>query len=243
VSDENFPEIQQILEDVKRILGYDKDIEVFIVEEGSVNAALAKFFRTRFIVLNSELVRGMLERGKIVQMKWVIARFVGALQAKHYRLDLLRILVDNIEKLQVLNLFLLPYERATQYSGDQIALAVCGDLEQSMIAFEKLLVGNDLSNRVGIRGILEQAAELRGDIFAFIARLGSSHPHMVSRCLNLLSFARSRYPQMFAQYLADHPELVDANLDRLLPAYDLPLDIDPLVLGPTERPQSKIASA
>jgi hypothetical protein len=127
VSNKNFPEIYRVLEEVKHVLDYNKKVDIYIIEEGTVNALLAKFFKTKFIILNSELVEDMLEKKKLVQMKWILARFVGALKAKHFKTNILRIIVSSIEKAKILNLFILPYERTTQYSGDQIGLAVCGD--------------------------------------------------------------------------------------------------------------------
>ena len=42
--------------EVKGILSYDKEIPIYIVQAGMVNAFIAKFFKTKFIILNSKLV-------------------------------------------------------------------------------------------------------------------------------------------------------------------------------------------
>jgi len=219
VSEKNFPAIHEVAMEVKYTLDYQKAIDIYIIEEGSVNAFLAKFFQTKFIVLNSELVKDMLDNGKLVQMKWIIARFVGALKAKHFRLDLLRIVIDSIEKIKIFNLLILPYERAMQYSGDQIGLAVCNDLNQAMTAFDKFMVGNDLAHRVEFQGLVEQAIDVRDSFFATLARLFSTHPHMVSRYLNLLAFARWRYPRMFDKYIAQFDGVASSNINAILPNY------------------------
>lgn len=202
VSPVSFPEIYDILEEVRYVLDYDKPVDIYIVEEGTVNAFLAKFFRTKFIVLNSELVEDMLQHNSLLQMKWVIARFVGALKVKHDKLTLFRIIIDSLENLQIFNLFLLPYERAIQYSGDQIGLAVCGDLGQSMAAFQKFMVGNTLSKRVSLEGILAQEREMGA--FAKIARLFSTHPHVIDRYVNLLRFAETHYPKLHRDFIKHH---------------------------------------
>lgn len=199
VSQHNFPEIYEVLQDVKYVLDYQKDIQVYVVEEGTVNAFLSKFFRTELIVLNSELVEDMIEQNKLLQAKWVIARFIGSLKAKHTRIFFVRVIINSLEKLQIFNLFLLPYERAIQYSGDQIGLAVCKDLDQSLTAFYKFMVGNQLSHRVNPIGIMEQEKEM--NIFASIARLFSTHPHVVDRFANLITFAERQFPLMHAAYM------------------------------------------
>lgn len=205
VSPSNFPEIHMILEEVQYVLDYHKDVRIYIVEEGTVNAFLAKFFKTELIILNSELVEDMIQPEKLLQAKWVIARFVGSLKAKHTRLFFVRVIIDSLEKLQIFNLFLLPYERAIQYSGDQIGLAVCKDLDQSLVAFYKFMVGNQLSHRVNPAGIAEQEREM--DIFTSIARLFSTHPHVVDRFANLITFAERRYPNMHSAYMRKHKQL------------------------------------
>lgn len=199
VSAASFPEIHKVCEEVRHTLDYNKPIDIYIVEEGTVNAFLARFFRTEFIVLNSELVEDMVQPESLLQLKWVIARFVGSLKVKHDKLLFFRVIIESLEKLQIFNIFLLPYERAIQYSGDQIGLAVCGDLDQSMVAFQKFMVGNTLSRRVILDGILAQEREM--GFFAFVARLFSTHPHVVDRYMNLLRFAEKRYPELYNTFI------------------------------------------
>lgn len=199
VSEASFPEVHSVLEEVRYTLNYDEPIDIYIVEEGTVNAFLAKFFRTKFIILNSELVEDMIQPESLLQLKWVIARFVGSLKVKHDKLLFFRIIIESIEKLQIFNIFLLPYERAIQYSGDQIGLAVCDNLDQSMVAFQKFMVGNALSRRVALDGILAQEKEM--GFFAFVARLFSTHPHVVDRYMNLLRFAEKRYPELYDTFI------------------------------------------
>ncbi len=219
VSKHNFPEVHEVLLEVKHVLDYKENIGVFVIEEGTVNALLAKFFRTKFIILNSALVQDMIQEQKLVQMRWIIARFIGALQAKHYRLDFLRILIESIEKIKIFNFFILPYYRATQYSGDQIGLAVCEDLRQAMLAFDKFMVGNELASRVNFQGLVQQGLEIRGNLFAMIARLLSTHPHLISRYLNLLAFARRQFPQLYEEYVASLDDQTVSGVNRLLPSY------------------------
>lgn len=199
VSEQNFPEIYAVLTDVCETLKYDKPVDVYIVEEGTVNAFLTRFLRTKFIILNSELAEDMIEESSRLQLKWVIARFVGALKAKHDKLVFLQIIVESLEKLQIFNLFLLPYERAVQYSGDQIGLAVCGDVNQALIALQKLMVGNKLAKRVNASGVLAQKKDM--GVLVLAARLFSTHPHVIDRYANLLEFARQRYPEQYKKLM------------------------------------------
>ena len=50
-----------------------------------------------------------------------------------------------------------PWERATVYTVNQVAAACCGSLDESVIALNRLLVGKDLADSVGITGLMYQA--------------------------------------------------------------------------------------
>jgi len=218
VSDKNFPEVQQLIRDTKIALDYARNIDIYIVQENSINSFLAHFFSTRFIILNSELVEDMLDDHKRLQLKWVIGRFIGALKIKQIRLNVLTDIFERTEGLFLLNIFILPYTRATQFSGDNIGLSVCGDLKQAMIAFDKMLVGNDLSPRVRFEGIIDQGKEIKNSPFVLLARLFSPFPHTVNRYLNLLAFAKWRYPEQFYHYIQQFNIPTSTDLAQLLPS-------------------------
>jgi len=215
VSDINFPEIYQMLQSIKQRLDFYEKVDIYIIEEGSVDARFARFFRTKFIVLHSGMAENLHTKEGRKQLEFVIARFVGDLKAKRVRLDLFRILFNGMRKLIVFNLFLLPYERAVVYSGDQIGLAVCQDLPNTLRALNRMMVGNRLFGDVNPSAVLSQAQEVSGP-FGYIAQLLSAHPHMVNRYLNLLAFARSRYPSLYEAYVSEQDESLRPQLDLSL---------------------------
>jgi Zn-dependent protease with chaperone function len=204
VSEINFPEIYSICEEIKVSMGYKKSIRIFIIEEGGFNAFLAKFFKTKFIILTSSLADDMTKEQNILQLKWVIARFIGSLQTKQIRLDFLRVLIESIDSIKIFSLFILPYQRATQYTGDNIGLLYCENVEQVLIAFTKFMVGTKLCDKVHFNGIAEQGKEINHTLFSLIARIPSSHPHTIDRHLNLLAYARKEFPEMFEKYMSEN---------------------------------------
>lgn len=217
VSEHNFPEVHDIVLEVKQILNYNKEVEVFIVEGGSVNAFLYRFFSTKFIMLNSDLVDGMNPDVYRAQLMWIIGRFIGALKAKLLRLQLLSLIVSSIQQIKIFNLFILPYERATQYSGDQIGFAITSDLPASMMAFDKLLIGKDLAKDVQLKGLLSQASTLNTSFFGWFSKKLSTHPHMTDRYLNLIEFSYRRYPEAFEAYVDQFDSVTVTEIGALLP--------------------------
>jgi len=219
VSEYNFPKILSAYFEVKEAIGYHKEIPIYIVQDGDINAFISKFFRTKFIILNSGLVEGIKTEEDFIQIKWIIARFIGALRAKHFRLDIFKLIIENIEKIKIFNFFILPYERAIIYTGDNIGMLLCEDLEKVMIAFDKFMVGNQLCSKINFNGILEQSALVENSFFALLARLTSSHPHLTSRYLNLLSFAKKEFPEQYKEYINKYETSSTININSMLTAY------------------------
>ena len=221
VSDVNFPEIYQALLDAKQELSYPGAVDVFVYPEGEVNAFLLSLFRRKFVLIPAGAVS---ERWVAAdnEVKWLISRFIGALRSKHHRINILRVLIDCTEKLFVLNLLFYPYERATQYSGDQIGLAVTRDLSAAVRMMTKFFVGKDVVDRVNIRGLVAQADEIHSSFFALLARLLSPFPHLADRYLNLLAFARSRFPTAFNEYLSHYDDVTRSEILAMLPNVHMP---------------------
>lgn len=216
VSELNFPEIYQALLEAKAELSYPGAVDVFIYPEGEVNAYLVPLFRRKFVLIPSGAVSGRLVAFDN-QVKWLISCFIAALKSKHRRLFLLRLLINASEKLFVLNFLLYPYERAAQYTGDQVGLAVTGDLGAAVRVMTKFFVGKDIVDRVQVRGLIAQADEIHTSFFALLARLLSPFPHLTDRYLNLLAFARSSYPSAFTEYLSRVDDIARSEILGMLP--------------------------
>lgn len=189
-----FPWIMRFVDEARARLGVRQPVEVFVFEDGSIQAYLAKFFRTQIVVLTSGMVGRPDDAATRRQVEYVLARFVGAIAAKHTRTTFLRVLVDRLERAWVFNLLLWPYERAVQYSGDRIGLALTGDLEAAVHALQRTMVGDELGRALAPATLERQAREVDG-VFGTLARLVSPFPHMVHRVRSLLAFAAVELPE------------------------------------------------
>ena len=204
VSPLNYPRIDAILTEIKEALGYQKPVFVFVYENPSFNIFVAKLFHRDAIYLNSELLESGVNDDEI---RWLIGRFVGYLRVRQ-RAGVWGWLIRMTQKVGIFNLFILPYERAMVYTGDRLALAVIGgDLSTAVSVMQKLMVGRQLGYSVNPQGIAEQYRQVRGTFFAFVARLGSAHPHVVARYIDLIVFAKSVFPSQYAQFEASNPDL------------------------------------
>ncbi len=188
VNDKNFPEIAAQIRDVSRYLAYDKPVRAFVIQDGDINITLWRVFGRKYLSFNTGLVSSMNEH----EREFVIARFIGALRARHLRFHEAAGFINGLEKVWVLNILVLPYVRATVLSGDRIGMMACGRLETAMTALDKLLLGNEVSGRLSPEGFMQQGHDLRRSIFRPLSIMFSAHPHMTDRYLELAAFAFER---------------------------------------------------
>jgi hypothetical protein len=205
VSNLNYPRVYIIGEELKILMGYTKPVNIFVYEQGHFNAYLMKFiFFRKGVFLNSEL----LETGVTDdEVRWLVGRFIGFLRAQQ-RAGFWGWMIRAAQKMVVFDLFLLPYERALVYTGDRLALEVIGgDISCAVSVMQKLLVGRQLGYSVNPVGMIDQQRQVKGSVFAFLARVGRAFPHMTSRYVDLIAFSRMYYPVQYAKFDAENPGL------------------------------------
>jgi hypothetical protein len=215
VTSESLPEVHRLLEDAREQLDYRKRVDVYVSTDVDGLAMLTNFLGVRLILLEGDLVATLLREGKQRELAFIIARFVGALKAKHERLAPIRVLLAAVRPLGLVGLLLWPYERAVVYSGDQIGMACCADLEAALAALDRLMVGGLLASDVQERGVLAQAAEVRHRRLPRLAELLSRQPHLTSRYVNLLCFAERYCPEERQRVVAAMTSDAERDLSAL----------------------------
>lgn len=210
VSTLNYPRLHGIVEELKVTMEFEKPIFVFVYESSSFNAFLRFIFFRRAIFLNSELLETGVSDNEV---RWLVGRFIGYLRARQ-QAGVLGWIIRAAQNALIFNLFLLPYERAMVYTGDRLAVAAIeGDLSSAISAMQKLMVGRQLGYSLNPEGIVEQQRKIRGTFFGFLARLMSPFPHVTSRYVDLIVFAKAFYPVQYARFAAANPGLPDDLLE------------------------------
>jgi hypothetical protein len=186
----SFPELQTLLGEVCAQLGYMGRVDVYVADKSDPSVKLTTYLGTRIILIEGGLIAELLDPPKQTQLRFLIARHVGALKARQYRLDPLLAMLQAADALQFVKPFLLPYYRSIAYSGDQIGLACCGSVEAALEATGRLLVGKELADRLPLGGVLPQAALVKERLLPRFAQFLSPTPHVINRYLNLLMYGR-----------------------------------------------------
>jgi hypothetical protein len=195
VTPQTFPVLSAAADEVKRQLDYTQPVEIFVLAQMDDSVLLTSFFGTHVLIMEGDLVAELVKPENRPQLDFILATFFGKLKIKTLAWAPAHIAINALKLPHFLNFLFAPWERATVYTGDQVAATCCGSLDESIIALNRLLVGKDLAHDVGISGLMSQAALVRRAWLPRLQQLYSSYPHLTNRYLNLLSFADQSAPE------------------------------------------------
>jgi hypothetical protein len=190
----SLPELNALIEDVRDTLQYHERVDVYVADKGSQPIVTTSYLGTRIIVIEGGLVAELMEPPKRAQLTFLFGRAIGALRAKHMRLDLLVVLLNAFNVLRYPSLFIVPWYRATTYSGDQIGMMCCADPEAALEATRRLLVGKEIAAQMHVADVLPQVNLVQRRWLPRLAQLFLAEPHTTNRYANLLCFARYHDP-------------------------------------------------
>lgn len=181
ITEKNFPEIYQIVEEYSRRLGMKKTPRVYLTQEnGLLNAFSTFVLRRQYVVLLTDLFEvAYLEHHDLEAIKFIIAHEMSHIRLRHATfLYQISILYSNY--IPVLSQAL---SRAREYSCDRVAQHLVGvSGVEPMLA---LVVGKHLYKKVDVEDYVKHCHETRG-FFVFVLNLLSSHPIMPKRIQAML---------------------------------------------------------
>lgn len=181
ITEKNFPEIYQVIEDYSKRLGMKKVPKVYLTQENGLMNAFATFIlRRQYIVLLTDLFEvAYLEHHDLESIKFIIGHEMTHIRLRHSTfLYQISILFANYVPIIGTTL-----SRAREYSCDRVAQHLTGvSGVEPMLA---LVVGKHLYKKVDVEDYVKHCHETRG-FFVFIYNLLSSHPIMPKRIQALL---------------------------------------------------------
>jgi hypothetical protein len=202
---DTLPVVQSVLDTVRDRLAYTRRIDLFVVDKISkvlsADAApitLTSFFGVHVLVVEGEALGDLDNIADRKRLLFTLATYVGALKARYAQWWSPLFTVLQMTGLTIFVApFVFPYYRATVYSGDRIAYACCGDLEVSLDAVYRSLVGPDVAKHLRADGLTGQALSVRRHRLLRFAQLLRPTPHATNRYLGLLAFVRQRTRDAF----------------------------------------------
>ena len=215
VTPDTFPALSAAALEVKQQLGYPRPAEIFVADIDEP-MLLTSFLGTHVLVMKGNLVAGLIKPGSRAQLDFVLATFFGKLKARTLVWAPALIAIDALQLPRVLNFLVAPWERATVYTVNQVAAACCGSLDQSVLALNRLLVGTDLADSVGITGLMYQAVTVRIRWLPRMQQLYCRSPLMTNRYLNLLGFAGQSSPDQARAFCAGLKRGTELDIREIL---------------------------
>ncbi|HEY4569982.1 MAG TPA: hypothetical protein VIH10_10970 [Kribbella sp.] len=210
VSAATLPDVDDVVREVRDRLAYDRRLDVFVVNktsrslgEGSPPITAISFFGVRFLLIEGDVIGDLSDERQRGQFVFLLATFIGALKARHTTWSPFLSLLQGLVLPKLVGPFVAPWYRATVYTGDRIAVACCGDLDVSLHAFYRDLVGKDIAPHLRAGGFVAQSLRARRRTVLRISQLLHSTPHATNRYLELLSFAGHRELDGFEAFRAE----------------------------------------
>lgn len=181
ITEKNFPEIYQVVEDYSRRLGLKRVPKIYLTQEnGLLNAFSTFILRRQYIVLLTDLFEvAYLEHHDLESIKFIIAHEMSHIRLRHATFSYqMSILFANY--IPILSSAL---SRAREYSCDRVAQHLVGvSGVEPMLA---LVVGKHLYKKVDVEDYVKHCRETRG-FFVFLLNMLSTHPIMPKRIQALL---------------------------------------------------------
>lgn len=205
VSAQTLPEVQEVLDTVRIRLNYTRRVEVFVVDKISrvlsaddAPITLTTFFGVHVIVAEGGALGDLTSEVERHRLTFTLATYVGALKARYTQWWSPLFTAFQMTGLTVFVWpFVYPYYRATVYSGDRIAYVCCGDLDVSLQAVYRALVGKETAPHLRPEGLTGQALTVRRRRLLRFAQLLRSTPHATNRYLELLAFVSQYSPDEY----------------------------------------------
>src|SRR5579871_6736791 len=100
VTPESFPELHRLVEELRLQLQYHRRIDVYVADKSDPPVNLITYLGTHIIMIEGGLAAELLEPAGQKQLRFLLARHIGALKSRQFRLDVLIIALNAAHGLQ-----------------------------------------------------------------------------------------------------------------------------------------------
>lgn len=179
-----FPELYELFTQQAKMLGISK-ANLYITQDPYLNAHTIGI-GTCSVVLNSALV----EQLSMKELAFVIAHELGHYAAGHTKISSILIPIGNNNMLT--NVIFGLWQRQAEYTADGCGLVVTKDLDSSITAIIKLIVGGKLFEKVSLEGYFKQIKKT-DTLSTSFSSLSQTHPLVTNRIKKLIVFWKENF--------------------------------------------------
>lgn len=185
ISELQYPQLFRLIDEASKILGIDTPFAFIMQGHGMFETLVAKRFSRRgMIILTSNLVDDLTERGASRELMFFVGRQLGLMATGYFRFWFTKGILGRIALP-----FYLAWERRCHFTADRIGLLVAGELRAAEQAMITITAGAAVAPSTSIEALLEQRHELLRTYWGWVNLMGSSYPYMIDRILRIREFA------------------------------------------------------
>lgn len=172
VTENQFPEIFDIVNAQSKILGLNKTPSIYILQDsGILNAFVTRFFGRDFIVIYSEILEIAYESGN-KSLNFIIAHELGHIKRKHCTKNTL------LFPSHIIPFLNSAYSRACEYTCDRIGYYLCP--EGAISGMLILSAGRKLYSKVNVDEFISTSRKEKG-FWKWFTEIISTHPNTPKR--------------------------------------------------------------
>lgn len=184
VSETQYPQLYRLTEQASNILTIKTPTTFIMQGHGFFETLVAKRFSRRgLIILTSNLVDDLTERGASRELMFFIGRQLGLIATGYFRFWFIKSLG------RIALPFYLAWERRCHLTADRIGLLVAGELHAAEQALVTITAGSAVAPSTSVESLEEQRHDLFRAYWSWVRLLASSYPFMIDRILRIRQFA------------------------------------------------------
>ncbi|MBX9671095.1 MAG: M48 family metalloprotease [Candidatus Obscuribacterales bacterium] len=171
VSNRQFPEVQQLLEEYCTVLRLEIPEVLVVHHEGILNAWAQRLHRKNLVIISADVLELAFEQGE-KELAFVIVHELAHVRLGHTKWGWLHLPAAFVPFLGS------AYSRACEYSCDRIARRLVPD--GALFGLVALAAGKRLYRNVNLKALYEQAEEDWG-FWTWFHEINASHPNLLNR--------------------------------------------------------------
>ena len=185
VSEQQFPEIYERAQHLRRELGMSTLPDIYVVNShGIIQATAVRILGSKYVFLYSSLVDLMLLKGHKKELDFVLGHELGHHAAGHISIWK-SVLLAIVKHLPLVG---KAYGRACELTADRIGHHLIGDQEASKRALSALALGSSsLLEELDINAFKHQESQIP-DFMGFIHKVFSQYPRLTTRVIEIEAF-------------------------------------------------------
>lgn len=222
INEHHFPEIHTLFTTLKEELDF-KHLDLYIIQDDQLEAKFTRRLRPGrgYMVLSSALMKALVKPENSLQLRWILVYYLSVEKAyfsppkSSLPPRWLRTLMALTDYSKSFGLYLNAYYRGIHFTADQVATYAVGDVNLSLAALHRLLVGHKLSPQISIQATIRQVLKNQRPWLDFWGRMYLQKPFLLARYINVLSFTQKTFPKEYNAF----KESLDEESNKKLPLY------------------------